>query len=1534
MANFFTSDGRSQIENIIPQYCQLGTGVVNYLADTTEGNNQFYNLEIPLTRTQYGRNLRRKVLSKSQITNVTNFDSLDRSTYTESTGLFLQIPKSAITIKRNSGANIRIVLDKYTANGNTLREIGLFTGGLSLDGSNKLLLSCYKQFPPIAKTNEFSLIFDWTIQATDFNSVLVWQTEEEYSSTIGDTNTGGGGPKQTQPIFTYLYGAGSDRWNLTGNLINFPALVPRQNPANSFEAGTFGFTSESKAIADASGLSVCAVNGAVSAVNTAPPQVGVGTVYVSAQPTNSNFSPYTAALAYEFSTGKTSTDLDSTYLGQIQWKIPEGAPLNTSTVIRCVVPTSSGDFDSAVWGNYINWVISGVEESTTLPFSSSGIVAQIERVQNNPSGGYETVEVIFPTVVRYTPGLTQTYDIYTTSNSNTNAPPVLDSSAFINIKVKDLSGNIYAIDDVDLFTSGNLAASSLLKSGPYLRTYKFVYRLKPQATASPLFPDPSNIEHRPYGLTAYVYITVKKYDPTYKIDIRIANGLYMMPNGGWGGLGNDGVAAVKTIGGTNPINQPRNILGNFYYASLWMEHSGDLSAVHNTETYNVTRDSDYFDETGTEKVFLVSPYAALGETKYGWNDNLTFEQNVQWKCHMFPKQKHFSRRFCLIPKSFTIPSPPGSYNTTFAKQLANYGDIAFGTRGRSFYNIPKWGPVGDLAPNYATFSNPPGAGGFQGIFSYKEKWEITRRENEETWNLPGVTLKDSFAYLYKEKFNDLELVSKTEDWNWNGSRPANSANANQGTLGEEEIYFAGGFRGGDDGTTYDSFVGTVPPGIANNKGDHREKAKMPYKTKLPFNTLGKSDPDDGGLAFLNFYPGGTLTNAELNYMGLKCQYISQRIPWIYNVSGIPITVGDVMNAYSFTPTTSPADVQLEDYFYLTYHGKATDENKTKFWTLPLVHFAWKSNSKVVEPNENLIRLDPVTNPGYISNIFSGVNNTIGKQLTNKCPYSYKVATFTPDPVLIDSYDRYGIGAASKIFGREHISRIYPVLMTQCQLTNDSFLKDEFEMFASLCAHTYPPYPTTVRTMAIFPNANKETSYLNRFTGSQKYLSLVSGVNASGNGFVFQNSRGTVHPVAAMAGYYSFASNSWKQHNEAALDYIASGFHNAWIRENGHIGCDYIDKEGSPRFGGILKALKFGHTLSSIPTDPKKVPWINYALANSAPYSVTGGNNVLAESELPQITTQKGNFFAASTLGDQAFMLSYQSIAFSMLAKHVLRYRKPNLYNSLLSSVNIQASSMAFDVFDFVSGVVGVSDIGKVLKDSQNTDILSIFNTNQNGNTFTPLMSGFTKNGKALSGTVNGVNLATDNNTNVLAALQSVPDNEIINYMSPVDPTKVLGGFPNIVATITDYATINAAIAADGGHKYRGSKKSLASPVIPRQGFSGVDYDTKNLRGDEVRYLDCHSFFSNGLMANKNWELSALDTSNAFIPIIAMIGNNYYDSYENPFGNINSYANQADKTALINAAINNCLALIKVNSAINLVGPVLAYLNYLYQNNGT
>jgi len=85
---------------------------------------------------------------------------------------FVVIPKSYTTRLVDNTVNVRLYLDEELANGNTLREIGLFiknpNGGLIEDNP---YLAAYKALAePINKENDFSYVIDWELSVVDVDS--------------------------------------------------------------------------------------------------------------------------------------------------------------------------------------------------------------------------------------------------------------------------------------------------------------------------------------------------------------------------------------------------------------------------------------------------------------------------------------------------------------------------------------------------------------------------------------------------------------------------------------------------------------------------------------------------------------------------------------------------------------------------------------------------------------------------------------------------------------------------------------------------------------------------------------------------------------------------------------------------------------------------------------------------------------------------------------------------------------------------------------------------------------------------------------------------------------------------------------------------------------------------------------------------------------------------------------------------------------------------------------------------------------------
>ena len=69
-------------------------------------------------------------------------------------------------IKRLNGSRVmyQIMLDENTANGLTLNEIGLFSKNPEVGSPELPYLCAYRYFDDIEKTQNFSLLFKWTIE--------------------------------------------------------------------------------------------------------------------------------------------------------------------------------------------------------------------------------------------------------------------------------------------------------------------------------------------------------------------------------------------------------------------------------------------------------------------------------------------------------------------------------------------------------------------------------------------------------------------------------------------------------------------------------------------------------------------------------------------------------------------------------------------------------------------------------------------------------------------------------------------------------------------------------------------------------------------------------------------------------------------------------------------------------------------------------------------------------------------------------------------------------------------------------------------------------------------------------------------------------------------------------------------------------------------------------------------------------------------------------------------------------------------------
>lgn len=97
----------------------------------------------------------------------------ERPSYVTSAQDFIRIPVGYTTNLNQTTTNVRLLLDEYLANGQTIKEVGLFMknpGGNS--GTDNPYLCGYKILTtPIQKNKEFSYIIDWELSVVDIDNI-------------------------------------------------------------------------------------------------------------------------------------------------------------------------------------------------------------------------------------------------------------------------------------------------------------------------------------------------------------------------------------------------------------------------------------------------------------------------------------------------------------------------------------------------------------------------------------------------------------------------------------------------------------------------------------------------------------------------------------------------------------------------------------------------------------------------------------------------------------------------------------------------------------------------------------------------------------------------------------------------------------------------------------------------------------------------------------------------------------------------------------------------------------------------------------------------------------------------------------------------------------------------------------------------------------------------------------------------------------------------------------------------------------------
>lgn len=142
--------GSNNIQDYQIRFVQIGHG-----APATYGPSQ-YKLVSPLSSlAEYGVNTESIISSMTPIENGS----------VASTKLFSEIPFNAIQKISNKSVRFRIGYGYNTANnlGYTLNEIGMFMTNPLAQASPSPILTMYKTFSSLEKTDSFALVFMWTI---------------------------------------------------------------------------------------------------------------------------------------------------------------------------------------------------------------------------------------------------------------------------------------------------------------------------------------------------------------------------------------------------------------------------------------------------------------------------------------------------------------------------------------------------------------------------------------------------------------------------------------------------------------------------------------------------------------------------------------------------------------------------------------------------------------------------------------------------------------------------------------------------------------------------------------------------------------------------------------------------------------------------------------------------------------------------------------------------------------------------------------------------------------------------------------------------------------------------------------------------------------------------------------------------------------------------------------------------------------------------------------------------------------------------
>lgn len=157
LARMMTFFGSQDLDDYRIKYYQIGTNTILH-----SDNPDFYNLSGQLAaESDWGDDTNANIQSINQLYNTQILTA--GSSLITSSGFFAKIPDNNVTHFAKNAIAIKLFVDKNTANGQTLKEIGIFSKNPDGETPDKACLVAYNTFEGLSKTIEFGLYFDWIL---------------------------------------------------------------------------------------------------------------------------------------------------------------------------------------------------------------------------------------------------------------------------------------------------------------------------------------------------------------------------------------------------------------------------------------------------------------------------------------------------------------------------------------------------------------------------------------------------------------------------------------------------------------------------------------------------------------------------------------------------------------------------------------------------------------------------------------------------------------------------------------------------------------------------------------------------------------------------------------------------------------------------------------------------------------------------------------------------------------------------------------------------------------------------------------------------------------------------------------------------------------------------------------------------------------------------------------------------------------------------------------------------------------------------